>query len=231
MNIEKDLVIAILKLTKNASVSNDLIIKESKTSSVIGHKLIGKLHNHGLVYLKDKVIVVNSAKRLKLAFHALQLGADLERVSRFLDWKEFESIAAVAFGRNQYVVQKNLRFKSSERRWEIDIVGSKKPFVVCVDCKHWRYGMYPSAVRRVVEAQVKRTSALADCMPRLADEIGCTLWSKIKLVPTILSLATARCRFYEGVPIVSVLQLQDFLGQLPAYANSMKHFLVQNLPD
>jgi len=224
MNIERELIISILKLTKNGLISAEVVSKDAKMPSTVAKNLLKKWQNDGLVYLQNKVIKVDSVKRLKLAVHAMQLGGDLERVSSFLDWKEFENIAAIAFELNSYSVTKNLRFKHAGRKWEIDIVGCKKPIVVCVDCKHWHHGMYPSAMRRIIEEQVERTFALAESMPKLAEEIDCASWSRVKLVPTILSLMTARSKFYKKVPIVPVLQLQDFISQLPAYVNSLKHF-------
>jgi Holliday junction resolvase-like predicted endonuclease len=201
-----------------------VVSKDAKIPLTIAENLVKKLQNDGAVYLRNKVVSVDSLKRLKLALRAVQLGGDLERVSGFLDWKEFENIAAIAFERNGYRVEKNLRFKHAGRKWEIDIVGCKKPMVVCVDCKHWHHGMHPSAIRKIVEEQVERTSALAESLPRLADKIQCTSWNRVRLVPTILSLITARSKFYNKVPIVPVLQLQDFISQLPAYVDSLKHF-------
>jgi len=224
MDIERELIISILKLTKNGPIGIELVRKDAKIPSAIAKDLIRKLQNDGLLYLQNKLIEVNSLKRLKLAVHAIELGADVERVSGFLDWKEFENIAAIAFERNGYSVMRNLRFKHAGRRWEIDVVGCKKPIIVCVDCKHWHHGMYPSAIRRIVEEQVERTSALAESLPKLAEKIGCASWNRVKLVPAILSLITARSKFYNRVPIVHVLQLQDFISQLPAYADSLKHF-------
>jgi Holliday junction resolvase-like predicted endonuclease len=224
MNIERELIISILKLTKNGLISAEVVSKDAKMPSTVAKNLLKKLQNDGLVYLQNKVIKVDGLKRLKLAVRAIELGGDLERVSSFLDWKEFENIAAIAFERNGYGVKKNLRFKHAGRRWEIDIVGCKKPIIVCVDCKHWHHGMYPSAIRRIVEEQVERTSALAESLPKLTEKIECTSWSTVKLVPAILSLTTVRSKFYNKVPIVPVLQLQDFINQLPAYVDSVKHF-------
>jgi len=224
MDIERELIISILKLTKNGLISTEVVSKDAKTPSTVAKNLLKKLQNDGLIYLQDEVIEVDGLKRLKLAVRSIELGADLERVSGFLDWKEFENIAVIAFERNGYSAKKNLRFKHAGRRWEMDIVGCKKPIVVCVDCKHWHHGMYPSAIRRIVEEQVERTSALAESLSRLAGEIKCTSWSRVKLVPAVISLITARSKFYNRVPIVPVLQLQDFINQLPAYVNTLKHF-------
>jgi hypothetical protein len=126
--------------------------------------------------------------------------------------------------RNGYVVAKNVRFKHTGRKWEIDIVGCKKPLVICIDCKHWRHGMAPSALKRIAEAQVERTRALAASLPHVSLEIECSKWNKAKFIPTVLSLTQGNFKFYDMVPIVPVLQLQDFLSQLPAYTESLKYF-------
>ncbi|HLE76095.1 MAG TPA: hypothetical protein VI864_08690, partial [Candidatus Bathyarchaeia archaeon] len=55
--------------------------------------------------------------------------------------------------------------------------------------------------------------------------IECAKWDKAKLVPAILVLLPGSFKFYDKVPIVPVLQLQDFLSQLPAYTESLKYFL------
>jgi len=227
MNIERELSISILKLTKNGPTTLRFVGKDAKIPLTIAENLIKKLHNTGLVYLQNKIVTVNGLERVKLAVHTIQLGADIERVSSFLDWKQFETIAAIAFERNGYIVKKNLRFTHAGRKWEIDIVGCKKPVYVCVDCKHWHHGLYPSAIKRIVEEQVERTYALIGSLPKPAEKIGCSSWSIVKLVPVVLSLIRVRLKFYNQVPIVPILQLQDFLNQLPAYVSSLKHFSKQ----
>lgn len=224
MNIERELIISVLKLTADGPISKELVKKEAKISSEIAEKLLRKLRDDGLIYLRKNVVEADGLQRLKLAVQAVQLGADLERVSSFLQWKEFEDMAAFALKQNGYSVVKNLRFKYAGRKCEMDIVGCRKPIVMCMDCKHWRYGMYPSALKKIVEEQAERTFALAESLPNLAGKMECASWDTIKLVPAVLSLVTGRFKFYDNVPIVPVLQLQDFLSQLPAYADSLKHF-------
>jgi Holliday junction resolvase-like predicted endonuclease len=224
MSIERNLIISILKLTRDGPVSNKLVNKDAKIPQQIAEKLLRKLQNEGLIYVQKNVVEANSLQRLKLAVHAIHLGADIENVSSFLQWQEFENMAAVAFERNGYSVTKNLRFKHAGRRLEIDIVGCRKPIAICVDCKHWHRGLHPSALKKIVEEQVERTFALAESLPSLAGKIECASWDNVKLVPAVLTLVTGRFKFYDNVPIVAVLQLQDFLSQLPAYADSLKHF-------
>ena len=224
MDIERNLIITVLKLTKSGPVSHEIINKTANIPSEVAEKLLRKLQNDGLIYLNRNIVEADSPQRLKLAVKAISLGADIESVSSFLLWQEFENIAATALQRNGYLVEKNLRFTHAGRKWEIDIVGCKKPIAICIDCKHWHHGMYPSALKKIVEEQVERTLALTEFLPRLSRKIEYTSWGSVKLVPAVLSLVMGRFKFYDDVPIVPVLQLQDFLSQLPAFADSLKHF-------
>jgi Holliday junction resolvase-like predicted endonuclease len=224
MNIERDLIISLLKLTGEGYVSKEIVKKDAKLPSETAENLLRRLQNDKLIYLQKDIVEVNSLQRLKLAVHAVGSGGDIEGISGFLQWKEFEGIAAIAFERNGYGVRRNLRFKHARRRWEIDIVGFKQPIVMCVDCKHWHHGMSPSVLKKVVEKQVERTSALAESLPNPAVKAEFVSWDYVKFTPAILSLVTGRFKFYHKVPIVAVLQLQDFLNQLPAYADMLKNF-------
>ena len=88
MTIERNLIISILKLTRDGPVSNKLVNKDAKTPQQIAEKLLRKLQNEGLIYLQKNVVEANSLQRLKLAVHAIHLGADIENVSSFLQWQE-----------------------------------------------------------------------------------------------------------------------------------------------
>jgi hypothetical protein len=56
-------------------------------------------------------------------------------------------------------------------------------------------------------------------------EVECVKWNKAKFVPVILSLIPSSLKFYDDVPVVPVLQLQDFLAQLPAQVESLTYFV------
>lgn len=222
--IERDLLISILKLTKNGPVIRESINREAKIPSTVALKLLRKMQTDGLVYLEGDMVEASSGGRLKLAVRAVELGADVERMSNFLSWQEFEDIAALALERDGYVVAKNVRFKHAERRWEIDVVGCRKPLVICIDCKHWHHGMHPSTLKKMVASQEERVQAFAESLPNVSLDVECTKWDRAKIVPVILSLIPGSFKFYDLVPVVSVLQFQDFLTQLHAYTESLKYF-------
>lgn len=224
MPVERDLLISLLKLTKDGPVLVERVKSDAKTTLSIARKLLEKLQNEDMVYLKQDSVEADSYSRLKLAAKAVALGADVEHVSNMLRWQEFEDIAAVALERNGYAVAKNVHFKHAGRKWEIDIVGCRKPLAICIDCKHWRHGTGPAALKRIAEAQVERTRALAESLPNVSLELECVKWDRAKFAPAILTLMPVSFKFYDKVPIVPVLQLQDFLSQLPAYTESLKYF-------
>jgi Holliday junction resolvase-like predicted endonuclease len=188
--IERDLLISILKLTKNGPVIRESINRDAKIPSVVASKMLRKLQTDGLVYLEGDMIEASGGGRLKLAVRAVDLGADVEHMSNFLSWQEFEDIAALALERDRYVVAKNVRFKHAERRWEIDVVGCRKPLVICIDCKHWHHGMHPSTLKKIVAAQNECRRLLNPCQT-------CPLMSS---APSgiELKLSQLSCRLFEA---------------------------------
>jgi Holliday junction resolvase-like predicted endonuclease len=229
LNLETKMLIAILELTRDGPVPHEIINRHARIPTDIGRKLLRTLQNDGLIYVRRNIVEADDTQRLGLATRALRSGADLERVSRVLQWREFEGIAAVAFAHNDYGVIRNLRFRHGGRRWEIDVVGCRRPLVVCVDCKHWKRGLHRSNLERIVKEQVERVHALANSLPNPKVKIECTSWSVARFVPVVLSLVVDKFKFYSGVPVVPILQLQDFLSQLPAYADDLL-FLVSEGP-
>ena len=221
---ESNLLISLLKLTKNGTTLMGNVKKDVRLPSSETLELIEKLQSEDLLDLNGDNVEMDSSNRLKLAVKAVSSGADVEVVSSFLGWQEFESITATALRNYGYTVLQNLRFKYAARKWEIDVVGCRKPLVVCFDCKDWHHRLSPSVLRRIIEAQVERTRALSDTLPDISFEIECAKWRRAKFVPGILVLVPSRFKFCDRVPIVPVLQLQDFLNQLPLELESLKYF-------
>jgi len=224
MSIESNLILSVLKLTKKGSALIEDTKREARLPAASIRKLLRRLQKEGLVYLKLNRIEVDSGMRLKLAVKATSLGTDMERISNLLCWQEFEEIAALALKGYGYKTASNVRFKHAARKWEMDVIGCKKPLVICIDCKHWQRAISPSGLRRIVDSQVERTEALADSLPNISLKLECTQWTKAQFVPCIVSLTPNSFKFYGAIPIVPIFQLQDFLNQLPAYATQLKLF-------
>jgi Holliday junction resolvase-like predicted endonuclease len=224
VSVERNLIISLLKLTKEEPVLIKNVKLDAHLPFDVTLNMLEKLQCEGLVNLANDFVEVNGANRLQLAVKAASLGAVIEHISDLLCWQEFEDMAVLALKNNGFSVSKNVRFNHGGRKWEIDAVGCKKPLVICIDCKHWQRAMAPSVLGKVADAQADRAKALCEALPNAKLQLECTRWSRANFVPAILSLIPCRFKFYDNVPIVPVLQLQDFLNQLPAYTYSLKSY-------
>jgi hypothetical protein len=225
MSVERSLLISLLKLTEKGAIQQELVKSEARLPSSVTLTLLRKLQNENLLILKDDLVEIDTESRLKLAVKAVQLGADLQCISDFLGWQEFEAMAALALELNGYAVKSNVRFKQAGRRWEIDVVGCRKPLVICIDCKHWHHSMHPSTLSKMAKSQAERVAAFAESLPSKSLNLPCNRWEKGKFVPVIVSLVSFGSKFCDEVPIVSVLQLQDFISQMPLQVESLKYFV------
>ena len=76
----------------------------------------------------------------------------------------------------------------------------------------------------MVKSQILRVQTLADGLPSHKIKVDCSGWKCAKFIPVILSLIPSSFKFCGNVPVVSVLQLQDFLVQMPALTESLRVF-------
>lgn len=224
MNVEKEVIASLLKLTKTALAQKKLIRKYARVSTEVMEDVLRRLHEAGLINEKHGLVNASPSQRVNLAAYALKLGADREKISKFLNWMEFEKIAAQTFQANGFRVLKNFRFKHLDKRWEIDILSCRKPLIVSIDCKHWKHGWSQAAVIKVVKAQIERTRAFADSLPNYHQKVQLSDWKNAMLIPLILSLVPGPFKFHNNVPVVSVLQLQDFINGMATEVHSLTHF-------
>jgi len=227
MTIEKNLLMSILKLTLNGPVSKVLLSRDARVPSQVADEALRRFFDEELIQLSDKTVETSLTQRIKVAIRVLEFGADSEKVCGFLSWQEFESVAAMAFEANNFAVERRFRFTWANRKWEIDVLGCKEPIIACVDCKHWRHGWGRSAITKTVEAQIERTKALAEALnstPAIHRKLGLTSWKQRTLIPLILSLVPGPFKFYKKTPVVPILQLQNFLSELPAHTDMLTCF-------
>jgi Holliday junction resolvase-like predicted endonuclease len=124
-------------------------------------------------------------------------------------------ITAQALEANGYRVINNFRFKHGKERREIDVLGLDEPLIICVDCKHWKRGLRAAAAQKTIEAQIERTRALAHVLPRYLQEMGLENWGTATLLPMIVSLLPGQNKLHNKVPVVPILQLQNFISEVP----------------
>ena len=144
--------------------------------------------------------------RLQTALFAIKLGADVESVSEYLTWQDFESITGLILEEKDFEVTKNLIL--TKPRMEIDVVGTKMDIALLIDCKHWKT-MSKSVLNDIVKKQVERVKRY------VADE-------NMSALPVIVTLHQEEIQFVENVPIVPIMKLSSFLDELYGNLDQMK---------
>ena len=229
MTVSRDVLVSLLKLTQTGSVSRDSVQRDSRVPRLVLSRYLSELSEIDLIKEIAGSIELTPSQRIRIAFLALRTGADFRRVCTTLSWSEFEKIAADTFELNGYEVIKNFHFKHESRRWEMDIIAFEKPSIICADCKHWKHGWRRAATEKAAQAQIDRTEAFAKALPNYRQKMKLEKWQTAKVMPMILSLEAGPVKFFDGVPIVPVLQLQDFINELPANDHLLRSFCQNNL--
>ena len=231
MTAKTDVIISILKYTSNVSVPEEAIAMDANVPVQVANNVLECFREIGLIEYKNEQVELTSNQRIRLAIHAINHGTDIERICKVLEWKEFENFSATAFEENNFAVKRNFRFKALGRRWEIDVIAYSEPIIVCVDCKRWRRGWANSVITRVADAQAQRTKALAKNLQSIQRKIGLNNWKQAIIFPAILSLFPGPVKFYNNVPVVPILQLQNFLDEFQGHRTELTHFKIDLGPN
>ena len=139
-------------------------------------------------------------------------GKPLEEVLEGIDWREFENFVSEIFSKNDYSVKRNFRFKTS-RRYEIDLIASRRNLTFCVDCKNWRGGRNKkSGIILAIEKQYLRVQELLKFIRKnlIAKKI-LTFEERPKVLPLIVTLLQEDVLEENGVFVVPVWKLNSFL--------------------
>jgi len=225
--VRREILLAILESAGKGPTTRRALAKSLHIPTELVDNVLSWAGSEGLISLKGEDVEASPDQRVRMAVHAIRLGADPERVCALLSWSEFEEVSSLAFRLNGFRVRRGFVFRWLGRRWQMDILGCKRPFIICVDCKHWSHRWSGSAVERAVRLQVERTRALASALPQLAGQLGLKGWETDTLLPVVLSLLPARHKLLMNVPIVPILQLQSFIHEFPAYLESLTSFRVR----
>lgn len=219
LNVIADLVCEILKLSSTTidELSKRLLLPPSRV-----REFIVKLIEMKLVTLRieNDRLMVEPIDRLNLALYAIKQGANVKKVSLCLNWKEFEEFCAFAFHAYSYVVYRNFRFKCDSRRFEIDVVGVKRPYVLCVDCKRWSAGRF-SVLHKYAINHTRKVEILSTCFDAL-NKLRVFDWSEILFLPVMLTVHEDKMKVYDGIPIVPVFKFNSFLSEFEAFISDLR---------
>jgi hypothetical protein len=189
--------------------------------------IVDELYNRRLIDICADKLLASLDQRLKLAVMAIKLGADFEKVCKVLGWLEFEELVAHIFRENGYNTRNRYRFKANGRRWEIDVLATSYPYIVCAECKHYTTIMGNSTARNIIEIHIEKIEILCEHIGHLAKKIGVHNWKKAILVPITLTLSPTKMNIYRRMPSVSVFTLPSFLSEFQGYLERIIHYHVE----
>jgi hypothetical protein len=219
--LNRDVLVNILRITRDSSeFSLDDLRKAAKIPGDEIREQVVALFDLGMLTLEHETVSLDTEKRLRIALEALNRGADLEKVCRFLSWQEFEEIAAKSLQVNGFSTFKHFVFVSDDRRREIDVVGVGHLLVVCLDCKHWMKGIRGGIGEEIAARQVERVQSLAAHEPSMY-RLGIRVEKDLYFIPAIVSLVDAGPRFIRQVPMVPVLKLNSFLSSIDPFVDGL----------
>ena len=145
--------------------------------------------------------------KIKAAFLIIENGEQIEQVSEYLDWKDFEGLVAQILEEKGFATMKNMIL--TKPRMEIDVVGINHGIAMLIDCKHWKK-LSQSALNTIVKKQIKRVKHYVS---KTNDAIA---------VPVIVTLYNERINFINKVPIVPVQQLSSFIDEFYGNLDKVK---------
>ena len=170
-------------------------------------ELLYTLVQNGIGILNDDVVDFDIPHdRLQTALFAISLGADLEDVSEYLNWKDFESLTGIILEEKDFEVIKNLIL--TKPRMEIDVIGKKMDIALLIDCKHWK-NMSKSALDEIVKKQIERVKHFVSI-------------ENMSALPVIVTLHQESIQFIGNVPIVPIMKLSSFLDEFAGNLDSLK---------
>jgi len=173
-------------------------------SMTVAKDVLQFLNIHGIGSVYANVITFSQQDRLKTAIIALNMGYDIESVSKKLGWKDFESLASEVLHLLGYVTETNVRF--TKPRTEIDVIGVHSKFAIVADCKHWKRTSI-SLMTKYTRKQVQRTVLLLDIRKNKINSA----------VPIILTLHSESVQFIDKTPIVPISKFRSFLHDIQNY--------------
>jgi hypothetical protein len=220
----------LLALTDKESVDVETLRGSIRITSEALDSALDQLSWANLITVENGQISLSLDQRLQLAMKAVEVGADFESVSRNLGWLEFEELSAKVFEENHFRVLRRFRFTAEGRRWEIDLLAVRAPYLVCAECKHWGKGMGNQTAREIVETHLEKTEVLSRFVETLTGRISIDTWTRAILIPMVLTLSATPMEIYRRVPSVSVLALPSFIGEFDGQLERLVNFRVELTP-
>jgi len=225
--LKREILVSLLSLTSGEPAAVGNLRAVVRVTGEVLNEFLDQLSFEGLITQRGGLIEASQRQRLDMAVRAVQLGADFQRVCRALGWLEFEEMVSYVFEENGYDVSRRFRFTAENRRWEIDVLATRRPLIVCCECKHWARGLGNATAKKTVETHLEKIRVFSENIVETTAMQSLKNWRRVVVVPMIMSLMPTPIKLFEQVPIVSILALPNFLGKFDGYLENLAKYTVE----
>jgi restriction endonuclease len=154
---------------------------------------------------REEPVVARGPGAVMAALAQIRAGRDVESASSGLTWSEFEEFCAEALAAAGYTVTRNVQLRKPRR--QLDLFAESSTMGLSIDCKHWRRGVGLTTLGRLARAQVERTRQYKTRLDA----------TKKGILPMLLTMVDNGTRVVDGVPVVPLFALKDFLATVNGF--------------
>jgi hypothetical protein len=167
---------------------------------------------HYLVYLGIGELSTNSITfsekdKLDTILLAMKQGCDPERLSKKIQWNDFEVFTSLLIESAGYSYERNVVFTNP--RIQIDVIGLYHKIALLIDCKHWMK-IHATNISKFSSNQIRRAEVFLDKRKDFESAI-----------PIIVTLHEYNYNFFDKIPIVPISKFKEFLQNFPLYLDTL----------
>lgn len=215
---------------KNVFINNELLVRSlvampniltldrfqklcEITSKATTMEVVDYLVDQGIGQLSDGSVVFSCKDKLETILLAMNKGCDPERLSKKIQWKDFELFTSQLIESAGYSIERNVVL--TKPRIQIDVIGFYQKTALLIDCKHWMK-IYGFNIAKFSSNQIRRAEIFLEKRKDIESAI-----------PIIVTLYEYNCNFFDRVPIVSISKFKEFLQNFPFYLDRL-HLIENN---
>ncbi len=149
-------------------------------------------------------------------------GLDVGRLVDFIEWSEFEDYVAHTLKLSGFETYVDYQHRGLVR-FQIDVLGldTISKIGLVIECKHWR---------RIYKQRNKLADAVKEHIRRIERLVKFCEWVAINIpairrvrifIPALIVLRPLTPKVVDGVPIVALSELSDFVNNLESYVDEL----------
>lgn len=199
----------LLTLLKHRRLLVEELLSLTGASADVVESILVKYEKHLKVLGREVVLV----KPVELALELISKGVGPARISKTLNWRDFEELSTRILLEFGYEAIHGLTL-TSPVKLEIDVFGVEpiSRLGIAIDCKHWS----TNTEAKLIEAankHLERMSKLIRYFPRLKAKYR-ELSKTRQILPALITLFTPPIRVHNNVLIFSIEEMPQILRDI-----------------